>query len=170
MDNLTDILLGAVKQNQEKVTDVISCMNSAISMVAHQAAKAKVELCKELIPLPPVKGNALELEQVFMNVLLNSIQQIHGSRRQRGRVTIRTDYQSEDKQFPVKIRISDTGPGIHYKYLDKIFEPMFTTKEKGTGMGLYICRELLALMSGRIQVEQTTILTGTTFLVELLKA
>ena len=170
MDNLTDILLGAVKQNQEKVTDAVASLRSAISMVVHQATKAHVEILPELSSLPPVKGNRLELEQVFMNVMLNAIQQMTTARLSRGRLSIEAEYRPEDRQYPVKVRFTDTGPGIHYKYLDKIFEPMFTTKEKGTGMGLYICRELLAMMGGRIQVEQTTILVGTTFLVEMQKA
>jgi two-component system NtrC family sensor kinase len=138
--------------------------------VAHEAAKAQVELVPELDWVPPVRGNRLELEQVFMNVLLNAIQQMPLARRRRGRVTIVTRYCPEDEQFPVKVRFIDTGPGIHSKHLEKIFEPMYTTKSKGTGMGLYICRELLALMGGQIQVEETAILVGTTFLVALCKA
>jgi signal transduction histidine kinase/DNA-binding NarL/FixJ family response regulator/predicted RNA-binding protein with RPS1 domain len=170
MAELTDVLLGAVRQSQEAMTDVRICVQSAINMVAHEAAKAQVELVPELDWVPPVRGNRLELEQVFMNVLLNAIQQMPLARRRRGRVTIVTRYCPEDEQFPVKVRFIDTGPGIHSKHLEKIFEPMYTTKSKGTGMGLYICRELLALMGGQIQVEETAILVGTTFLVALCKA
>ena len=47
---------------------------------------------------------------------------------------------------------------------------MYTTKSKGTGMGLYICRDLLAAMGGQIQVEKTAILVGTTILIELSSA
>ena len=81
-------------------------------------------------------------------------------------MVIETHYCPEDEQFPVKVRFIDTGPGIHGKHMERIFEPMYTTKSKGTGMGLYICRDLLALTGGRIQVEETAILVGTAFLVE----
>ena len=167
MVELTDVLMGAVTQSQEQVTDAGTCVRSAINMVAHQATKAKVDIVTQLDWVPPVRGNRLELEQVFMNVLLNAIQQMPLSHRRRGRVTIETRYCPEDEQFPVKVIFIDTGPGVHSKRLERIFEPMFTTKSTGTGMGLYICRELLALVGGRIRVEETAILAGTTFVVEL---
>ena len=70
----------------------------------------------------------------------------------------------------VKLRFIDTGPGVHQKDIEKIFEPMFTTKSAGTGMGLYICRQLLGRMSAQICVEKTAMLIGTTFLIEFPKA
>lgn len=170
MAELSDAFLGAVRQNQRPVTDVKTCAQSAINLVAYEATKAKVKIVSRLEWVPQVRGNRLELEQVFMNVLLNAIQQMPLSRRPRGRVTIETDYRPEDEPFPVKVRFIDTGPGIHSKRLEKIFEPMYTTKSSGTGMGLYICRELLALMGGQIGVEETAMLVGTTFLVELSRA
>jgi signal transduction histidine kinase/predicted RNA-binding protein with RPS1 domain/DNA-binding NarL/FixJ family response regulator len=170
MAELTDILLGAVRQGSEQLIDARTCVESAINLVAHEAAKGKVEIVPELGWIPRVQGNRVELEQVFMNVLLNAIQQMPLSRRRRGKVTVETLYRQDDEEFPVKVRFTDTGPGIHRKRLEEIFEPMFTTKSKGTGMGLYICRELLAAMGGRIRVEKTAILAGTTFLVELPRA
>jgi signal transduction histidine kinase len=170
MAELADILLGAVKQRQEQALDVRACVQSAIAMVVHQAAKARVELLPRLSWVPLVRSNPLELEQVFMNLLLNAIQQMPRAQRQRGRVTIETSFDQGDRRFPVKIRFTDSGPGIHNRHLEKIFEPMYTTKAQGTGMGLYICRELLAMMGGQVRVEQTAILAGTTFLVELPRA
>jgi len=74
---------------------------------------------------------------------------------------------------PIQVRFRDTGPGIHSRYLDRtvwgeerIFQPLFTTKKSGTGMGLYIVRGLLANHGGTVRVEKTAIWAGTTFLVE----
>lgn len=165
---LADVFLGAVKQSQEQIIDVRTCVKSACNLMAQESVKSKVDLVLNLDEwIPGVRGSRLELEQVFMNILLNAIQQMPQSRRQRGRVTITTSYCREDRRFPVRIAFSDSGPGIHTKHLEKIFEPMYTTKPQGTGMGLYICRELLALMDGQIRIEQTAILIGTTFVVEL---
>jgi signal transduction histidine kinase len=167
---LIELLLGVVKQSQAQVADVRACLTSAIDLVAHEASKADIELVREMGWVPPARGSRLELEQVFMNVLLNAIQQMPKSQRRRGRVIIETCFANQDERFPIKIRFTDTGPGIHARLLEKIFEPMYTTKVKGTGMGLYISRDLLAMMGGRISVEKTAILVGTTFLVELPRA
>lgn len=166
---LMETFLGTIRKDQEQVADVKNCLQSVIRLVAHRAATARIELVSKLDWVPPAKGNRVELEQVFMNILLNAIEQIMLSLRQRGKIKIETDCYPAD-HFPIKIRFIDTGPGIHSRQIKNIFEPMYTTKSKGTGMGLYICRELLALMGGRIKVEKTAILMGTTFLVELEKA
>ena len=147
--------------------DLNKSLKAAINMVAHQAAKVKITLVQRIAGLPMITANRLEIEQVFMNLLLNAIQQMPNSHRARGRIIIEASYFAEDIDYPIKIRFSDTGPGIHQNFLDKIFEPMYSTKTKGTGMGLYICRELLARMNARLSVEKTAILVGTTFLVEL---
>ena len=90
----------------------------------------------------------------------------HG-RKQRGRIRVETRFDRCNPQRPVCIRISDSGPGIHAKDIDNVFEPMFTTKDKGTGLGLYICRDLLSTMSGTLDVAETVIMVGTTFEVRL---
>ena len=170
MAELTDLILGNVRQNQIKLVDVNDCLRSAIAMVRYQGSRAKVTFDLQPGFIPKVKADALELEQVFQNVLLNAIQQMARSHRKGGRVTIQTQYLPGDQKYPVKLRFIDTGPGVHQKDIEKIFEPMFTTKSAGTGMGLYICRQLLGRMSAQICVEKTAMLIGTTFLIEFPKA
>jgi signal transduction histidine kinase/CheY-like chemotaxis protein/predicted RNA-binding protein with RPS1 domain len=167
MEDLVNMLLSMVGRAEEGVVEVKPCLERAMRAIAHEAATAEVELATRIEWVPYAKGNPIELEQVFLNILLNAVQQIPRARRRRGRVTIETEYCLTDRQFPIKVRFTDTGPGIHRKDLDRIYEPMFTTKPKGTGMGLYLCEGLLAAVGGRISVEKTAILVGTTFLVEL---
>lgn len=166
MAELTDLILGNVRQNQIKLVDVNDCLRSAIAMVRYQASRARVVFDLQTGFIPKVKADALELEQVFQNVLLNAIQQMARSRRKGGRVTIQSQYVSDDPKYPIKLRFKDTGPGVHQKDLGKIFEPMFTTKSAGTGMGLFICRQLLGRMGAEIRVDETAILVGTTFVIE----
>jgi signal transduction histidine kinase len=171
MTQIIEDFLSRVEQTQENKVDVVSCVKGALNATAHVASTGRIRLVFDGDEwLPDARGNHVELGQVFLNILLNAIQQMPCSGRSRGRITIKTRHVPEDKAFPIQVRFTDTGPGIHNRYLGQIFEPMFTTKEKGMGMGLYICQELLALMGGRIRVEQTAILAGTTFLVELRQA
>src|ERR1035438_1733004 len=113
-------------------------------------------------------GNPIELEQAFLNLILNAIHQMKGTGRKSGVLRIETR-QVVGTERPVQIRFCDTGPGIHSRYLDttmwgeeRIFQPLFTTKRAGTGMGLYITRGLLANHGGSVRVEKTAILAGTT--------
>jgi signal transduction histidine kinase/DNA-binding response OmpR family regulator/predicted RNA-binding protein with RPS1 domain len=167
MEEVVDMLLSLVGRSEERIMEVKPCLERAISAVAHEAAIAGVELVPRIERVPYARGNPIELEQVFLNILLNAVQQMPRAWRRRGRVEIETDYNPRDKLLPIKVRFIDTGPGIHSKDLDRIYEPMFTTKPRGTGMGLYLCRGLLASIGGRISVEKTAILVGTTFLVEV---
>lgn len=72
-----------------------------------------------------------------------------------------------DQDRLVQVRFKDTGPGIHYKLWEKIFDLGFTTRDGGSGLGLYIARSLVESMGGRIIVENSFIPIGTTFLIEL---
>jgi signal transduction histidine kinase len=80
---------------------------------------------------------------------------------------ISSAFEPSDKHLPIKIRFSDNGPGIHGQHVDRLGELGFSTKKGGTGLGLFISRGLTESLGGRIRVEETAILVGTTFLVEL---
>ena len=92
--------------------------------------------------LPPIFAKSEEIQQVFLNLLTNAVQAMEG----KGKLTISTKAQNGN----VVAKISDTGPGIPQKYLSKIYDPFFTTKEqgKGTGSGLNIVDQLV-VKSGR---------------------
>ena len=102
-------------------------------------------------------GDLLKLEIVLSNVIINAIQAIESS----GTITISI----EDKPDVLAISISDSGPGIPEKYMAKIFEPLFTTKQRGTGLGLASCNIIIKSHGGRILVKNNP----TTFTIELPK-
>ena len=113
--------------------------------------------------LPLVKADALELQQVFINLIINAeffMFQSHGE----GRLVITTRQQGDG----VEIIVADDGPGISRSKVSQIFSPFFTTKKngQGTGLGLSICRGIINRHGGCIRVESEEG-TGTSFTVEL---
>ncbi len=113
--------------------------------------------------LPPVWGDAQQLEQVVLNLLLNAEQALARG-GDRPRVTLRLTAGERG----VRLVVSDTGPGIDPAVLPRIFEPFFTTKPvgQGTGLGLSICYSIVAAHGGRIWAEGEPG-QGATFVVEL---
>ncbi len=102
-------------------------------------------------------GDLLKLEIVLSNIIINAIQAIESS----GTITVSI----EDKPDILAISISDSGPGIPEKYMTKIFEPLFTTKQRGTGLGLASCNIIVKSHGGQILVKNNP----TTFTIELPK-
>lgn len=97
-----------------------------------------------------------KMQIVFSNMILNSIQSIGATK---GTINIRT----KKKQNHVEIRIEDSGPGIADQIFDKIFEPLFTTKQEGTGLGLASCKNIIEQHNGTISVSNKP----TTFTISL---
>ncbi|MDA1346987.1 MAG: HAMP domain-containing sensor histidine kinase [Crenarchaeota archaeon] len=96
-----------------------------------------------------------KIEGVFSNLLNNSAQALDGQ----GEIDVTA---SVDSKF-VTINVKDSGPGIPSMNLDKIFEPMFTTKKTGTGLGLVICKSIIEQHGGSISVSNKP----TTFTIKL---
>jgi PAS domain S-box-containing protein len=113
--------------------------------------------------LPRVRARADQLRQVFLNLILNAQQAIDG----RGEITIRTTDNTQSLQPSVCVEISDTGHGISEEELQRIFEPFFSTRKKGTGLGLWVTQDIVRQHGGRIEVTSTKG-KGTTFSVILL--
>lgn len=87
-----------------------------------------------------------KMQIVFSNIILNSIQSIGAAK---GTINIRT----KKKQNRIEIRIEDSGPGISDQSLGKIFDPLFTTKQEGTGLGLASCKNIIEQHKGTISVS-----------------
>jgi signal transduction histidine kinase len=88
--------------------------------------------------------DSYKMQRVFSNMIQNSIQAIEN----KGTITIAVSEKSND----IKITIKDTGPGIPDELMPKIFEPLFTTKKRGTGLGLTICKKIIDDHNGSIAV------------------
>lgn len=108
--------------------------------------------------LPRLKADPVEIEQIFTNLLLNSVDEMSGG----GTLTIELDHDDRD----IIIRVSDSGRGIPAEHLPNIFDPFFSTKNRGTGMGLPIVLRIVKNYGGKIEVA-TTKKNGATFLIRL---
>ena len=128
--------------------------------IAHNEFKFKATIAKQYGQLPLVKCLASQLNQVFMNLIVNAAHAIKES----GVITIQTGTEGEW----VWVRISDTGSGIAPENLSRIFEPFFTTKPvgQGTGLGLSLSYNIVNKHGGRIEVE-SELGKGTSFTVHL---
>jgi signal transduction histidine kinase len=144
-----------------RLVDVNQVIEQVLAMVGHQAQLQNVDVVRELNPsLPKVMADSDKLQQVFTNLTLNAIQAMSGG----GKLTLRTS--AADSQ--VRIDVQDTGCGISKENLSKLFTPFFTTKEKGSGvgLGLAVVRGIIERHKGEIKV-QSEVGKGTTFSVYL---
>lgn len=109
------------------------------------------------------------LVMVFFNLYLNSAQQIDlaSSVRRQGRIWTTIHIFEAGAKKHLRINIHDTGPGIHFDEWERVFDPGFSTKPNGSGLGLYICRHVLRDMMGTIRVASSRIWDGTTITVTL---
>ena len=123
-----------------------------------------IEVVTYLDPEAPVtKADSHQMEQVFLNLLTNSIQAIAEGP---GRGTVSVGLVAINDRL--RISFTDDGPGIPDEVMTRLFEPFFTTKPvgKGTGLGLSICRQIIEDHDGEIRVESHP-RRGTTFVIEL---
>jgi two-component system NtrC family sensor kinase len=148
-----------VDEAETKTTDINAELESTIN-IAWNEIKYKASLIKDFGGLPMIQCNPGQLNQVFMNLLVNASQAIE----RQGEIRVKTWHESGT----VRIAISDTGSGIPPDKLGRIFEPFFTTKEvgKGTGLGLSIAYDIIKKHSGTIEVH-STVGEGTTFTVSI---
>jgi two-component system C4-dicarboxylate transport sensor histidine kinase DctB len=127
-------------------------IDGALEVLVPMITKEKVQLEIHLPPdLVSVRANAVLLQQVLVNLLANSMQAVEGQEDKRIEVTARSD---GDK---VVLRVHDNGPGVDPALAKRIFEPFYTTKDpgKGLGLGLTISARIIEDMGGRIKVVHT---------------
>lgn len=139
------------------MADLHAGLESTLNVV-HNEIKYKADVVRDYGDLPLVECNAAQLNQVFMNLLVNAAQAIN----MQGTITIRTVCHGDS----VSVSITDTGAGIPGNVLGRIFDPFFTTKPigQGTGLGLSISHGIIEHHRGRIDVESRPG-HGTTFIV-----
>lgn len=148
-----------VDEAEHKMADINAGIESTINIVWNEL-KYKATVKKEYGDIPLTKCNPGQLNQVFMNILVNAAHAIE----KQGEITVKTWH---DNGY-IFISISDTGCGIPKKNINRIFEPFFTTKEvgKGTGLGLSIAYDIVKKHNGDIMVESETG-KGTTFAIKI---
>jgi len=162
---IVESLLEFARQTEPRMepTDVNRAITDGLFFLENQALFHNIKIIKKLDPLLPfVRGNASQLKQVLINIIVNAAEAMHGN----GTLTI-TSYPSSDRKW-VFMEFTDTGEGIPEENLTRIFEPFFTTKDigKGTGLGLATSYGIIEDHGGKISVK-STVGQGATFTIEL---
>lgn len=142
--------------------DVNGILNKTVAFASQHRGVMHISKKLHLAPdLPPVYVDDKQMQQVFLNIILNAFQAMADG----GTLTITTSRAMRDEREYVRIDVADSGPGIPPQILEKIFSPFFTTKAQGTGLGLPICSKLIHLHNGEIRVASSE--QGTVFTVDL---
>ena len=148
--------------NDRVPVDINRIVLAVVALGQHEMRKHQIELQIQLEErIPKVIGNEVQLQQVVLNLLMNAIEAMHFA--QPRVLCIRSRL---SKPEVVNVSIEDTGTGIDSTESDRIFKPLFTTKARGMGMGLSICRSIIEGHDGRIWASQGAV-RGSIFQFEL---
>lgn len=158
-------MLGLARgQSNFATAEVQKLVDEVLNVLAREPRKDGIALRVQVEPNLAVRGDPVQLEQVLLNLLINAR---HAMLGKGGSLTVKAA-RLEDSQ-EARIQVIDTGCGIPEKLMPKVFEPFFTTKgtarpgeQRGTGLGLTICRQIIDRHSGRIEVA-SQVGHGTTF-------
>ena len=151
------------RKPEKRLSNVNRILEECVALVDDQALFHNIRIVQHLAPdLPKVFMDPSQIQQVFMNLILNAAEAMHGS----GQLTLATRHVDADNA--VEVQFTDSGHGIKEEDLDRIFNPFFTTKEVGHGTGLG-----LAISYGIVQEHKGTIIVeseeghGATFTIRL---
>jgi PAS domain S-box-containing protein len=128
---------------QHELVDVNGIIEEILTLLKGEADRYSVAMRTELSELPKIMADQVQLQQVFMNIILNAIEAMKDSG---GELTVKSELQDGQLQFSV----SDTGVGLPTEKMDQIFSAFFTTKPQGSGMGLAISRSIVESHGGRL--------------------
>jgi two-component system sensor kinase FixL len=141
--------------------DLNEVVNEAVLVARADVILRHVSLATRLEPrLPSVAGDRVQLHQVLLNLVVNACDAMRSMTGPR-RLTVTTNV---DSHGSVRIAVIDNGPGICPDQLDRIFEPFVSTKDKGVGLGLSICRSIVTAHEGKLWAENN-VDGGSTFYV-----
>lgn len=130
------------------------CLNAVaremLDLARLGGSEPAIHLTEELAPsLPPVLGDRVQLEQVIFNLLTNALHAARQTAQRDGRILVRTACDGE----AVEVSVWDNGPGLQPESRQRMFDPFFSTKRQGLGLGLAICQTIVEDHGGRIWAE-----------------
>jgi PAS domain S-box-containing protein len=133
---------------QRELVDVNRIIQGMFALLESEAARSSVTVRTELVAeLPLVMADSVQLQQVFMNLMLNAIEAMKDSG---GELTVASQLEQDGQLL---FSVSDTGPGLPAGSVDQIFSAFFTTKSNGSGMGLAISRSIVEAYGGRLWAD-----------------
>jgi C4-dicarboxylate-specific signal transduction histidine kinase len=146
-------VVGRIRALMQKAPTRIDSVNvneavrGVIELTYGEALKNRVSVRTQLADgLPFIQGDAVQLQQVVLNLILNAVQAMGAVTGGTREVLITTSQTANE----VCLGVQDTGPGLSPESLSRLFEPFYTTKPEGMGMGLSICRSIIEAHGGRL--------------------
>ena len=131
--------------------DINGVVGEVAQLVKSDMASRQVPMTLELASgLPRVRGDRVQLQQVVLNVVLNGIDAMRETNGRDPALAIRT-FAAGPRS--VTVAIEDSGPGIDLRDVERIFEPLYTTKREGLGMGLAIARTIIQAHGGQLRAS-----------------
>jgi signal transduction histidine kinase len=154
--------------NRQPGVDVAEVVERALGLCARELEASQVEVSRDVKPAPRIAADVSQLEQVFINIIINARQAVEGRPTKKLAVSV------APVDGAVVVAFEDSGPGVPPELRDKIFEPFFTTKGAlggskipGTGLGLPVALGIVEAHDGTIDVERSSALGGARFIVRL---
>ena len=130
--------------------DINVVIDETIRLLHSEFVIQNVELTTDCTPsLPLVNGNRIQIQQILVNLIMNSNQAMKGLKKKKRRLHIASAYEG----IEVKVWVEDNGTGIKTEFIDKIFEPLLTWKSGGMGMGLAISHSIIESHGGKMWAE-----------------
>ncbi|MCG3138975.1 MAG: Signal transduction histidine-protein kinase AtoS [Phycisphaerae bacterium] len=167
--SMSDRVLGLARGDQQHVEAVLvrNLIEDAVACLGRQLSKDSITLDLQIDPTLTVRGNYNQLQQVFFNLVLNARQALL---ERGGKIRITATPLSDQR---ISIQVKDSGHGMKPDYLEKIFQPFFTTRrneskreKRGIGLGLAVCKQIIEDHLGMIQAESIEN-SGTTITITL---
>lgn len=155
-------LLGFVrkKRPEQRILDIHPVLESTLDFLGQKVEKQGVQVVRDFMDHPPpVKGDADQLQQVFLNLVLNALQAMPAGGTLRlstsSRERVSRGGHKDDRRSFLEVSVQDTGVGMEGEVMEKIFTPFFTTKEgeRGTGLGLTVAQGIILEHGGWIEAE-----------------
>lgn len=141
--------------------DISECVRTLEPLLDVAARAHDATIRYELVePLPAVLADRLLIEQVIVNLVRNAAEAMEESPAAERHILVRTYPAAGPAPAAlagVGLSVTDTGPGLRPEVVERLFEPYYTTKESGTGMGLPICRSTLEAHQGKILAEDSPV-------------
>ena len=144
-DNLSYIKEVSLQLSEADINDVIQ---DILTLYEDELAQRHITVEKKLTPfLPMLKIDTQQIKQAAINILKNAIEAMENG----GTLAIRTYFREESQE--VAVEFGDTGPGVSAKAMHNIFNPYYTTKPRGTGLGLPITNRIVKAHKGKIELK-----------------